>query len=301
MQHMKYLRTSDIAKSVGIHPNTVRLYEKWGLLSAADRSPAGYRLFTGAHLFQVKLIRLAMKCTFFGREIKRTTYGIIKSSAAAHYSEALSLAADLEKIIDLELRQAEAAEEFLEQWAQERKRAEESQPADGSKSTYRSEPADGSEPADKNGPTDVSESTDGSEPTYGSEPAEVQHRTAPVSARTAAHMLNITTDMLRDWERNGLIKIPRNPDNGYRLYGPYEINKLRVIRALRRSKYSNMSILRAINKLESGSTEGLREALDSPELDEDRGYLCFTDTLLTALKTAKSAVGEIVELLKNQI
>jgi DNA-binding transcriptional MerR regulator len=25
-----YLRTSDLAKAVGVHPNTVRLYEEWG-------------------------------------------------------------------------------------------------------------------------------------------------------------------------------------------------------------------------------------------------------------------------------
>jgi len=28
----RYLRTSDIAKAVSVHPNTVRLYEKWGFL-----------------------------------------------------------------------------------------------------------------------------------------------------------------------------------------------------------------------------------------------------------------------------
>lgn len=260
---MKYLKTSDIAKSVGIHPNTVRLYEKWGLLPAASRSPAGYRQFTGTHLVQVKLIRLAMKCTLFGREVKKTAYGIIGSSAEARYKEALGLAEDLGKMIDTELKQAEAAEKFLEQWAEESKAAA---ALPGSAAKHSGAASEGA-----------------------------------VSSKTAAHLLDITTDMLRDWERNGLIHIPRNPENGYRLFGQYEINRLRVIRALRRSNYSNMSILRAMKKLESGSAEGLRETLDSPELDEDRGYLCFTDMLLTTLNTAKAATVEIIEILKEQI
>lgn len=262
---MKYLKTSDIAKAAGIHPNTVRLYEKWGLLPKIDRSPSGYRLFTGAHLTQVKLIRLTMRCTFFGREVKRTAYAVINSSAAGHYDEAFGLAVNLEKLIDTEYRQAEAAEKFLERWAAERKQS----------AVLR----------------ETSHAAEGSE----------EKTTEAVSMKKAAALLDITADMLRDWERNGLISIPRNPENGYRLYGPDEINRLRVIRALRRSKYSNMSILRAMAKLESGSAKGLREALDSPELDEDRGYLCFTDNLLTALDTAKDAVGKIVELLKTQL
>ena len=88
--------------------------------------------------------------------------------------------------------------------------------------------------------------------------------------------------------------------NGYREYSNEEINKLRVIRALRRSNYSNMAILRAMQKLESGSVDGLREALDSPEPDAE-GYTCFTDNLLTALYAAKNAVEEIIVLLGKRI
>jgi DNA-binding transcriptional MerR regulator len=34
-----YLRTSEITKAVGVHPNTVRLYERWGFLPPVPRSP----------------------------------------------------------------------------------------------------------------------------------------------------------------------------------------------------------------------------------------------------------------------
>ncbi len=55
----KYLRTSDIARAVGVHPNTVRLYEAWGFLPPVPRSPKGYRLYTGTHLDIMRLARTA--------------------------------------------------------------------------------------------------------------------------------------------------------------------------------------------------------------------------------------------------
>jgi GntR family transcriptional regulator/MocR family aminotransferase len=56
----RYMRTSDIAKAVGVHPNTVRLYEEWGFLPPIPRSPSGYRQFTQAHLDQMRLARTAL-------------------------------------------------------------------------------------------------------------------------------------------------------------------------------------------------------------------------------------------------
>jgi DNA-binding transcriptional MerR regulator len=44
------LRTSDAAKAVGVHPNTVRLYEEWAFLPPIPRS---YLLFTAVHLDQM--------------------------------------------------------------------------------------------------------------------------------------------------------------------------------------------------------------------------------------------------------
>ena len=52
---MKYLRTSDLAKAVGVHPNTVRRYVDWGLLPPVEHSPSGYRRFTQRHLDCLRL------------------------------------------------------------------------------------------------------------------------------------------------------------------------------------------------------------------------------------------------------
>jgi DNA-binding transcriptional MerR regulator len=203
------------------------------------------------------LLRLVLKCSLFGREIKHTAYEIITMSAHGSYMEALECAERLRALLQNEYRQAEEAVRFLEQW----------------------------------GKRHAAEDTDGH--TAGKS-------TAAMSRNEAAKLLDVTPDMLRDWERNGLIDIPRDPRNGYRIYGEDEINKLRVIRALRRSNYSNMAILRAVRTIDAGSAEDLRQLLDSPEADEERGYLCFADTLLTSLQTALDAVCEVIRFLKDR-
>ena len=42
----KYLRTSDVARAAGVHPNTVRLYERAGLFASHPRTPSGYRMYS---------------------------------------------------------------------------------------------------------------------------------------------------------------------------------------------------------------------------------------------------------------
>jgi len=113
-----YLRTSEIANAVGVHPNTVRLYEEWGLLPPVPRTPAGYRMFSQAHLDQMKLIRLAMNFTWMGGEIKRVAYEMIHYGVVGDLGGALELAYQLRVLVQGERAQAEAAVDFLVSWAQ---------------------------------------------------------------------------------------------------------------------------------------------------------------------------------------
>ena len=53
--------TSDVAKLIGIHPNTVRLYEDLGLITRPERKTNGYRVFTDYHLIQFRIARLAFQ------------------------------------------------------------------------------------------------------------------------------------------------------------------------------------------------------------------------------------------------
>jgi DNA-binding transcriptional MerR regulator len=79
--------------------------------------------------------------------------------------------------------------------------------------------------------------------------------------RQAAAHLNVSIDMLRHWERNGLLTVSRDPTNQYRLYRSTELGRLRVIRMLVKSGFSLVAILRMLQQADSGNIRNLREAL----------------------------------------
>ena len=57
----KTYSTSQIAGIVGLHPNTVRKYEEWGLLQTPERKPNGYRVYTDVHIKQFELAKIALQ------------------------------------------------------------------------------------------------------------------------------------------------------------------------------------------------------------------------------------------------
>src|SRR5512145_1121979 len=110
----------------------------------------------------------------------------------------------------------------------------------------------------------------------------------PLHIRQAAQLLGVSIDILRNWDRNGLIVIPRDPSNGYRRYGAKEISRLRVIRMLSRAGYSTGAILRMLIQLDRGEATDLRRALDTPRPDEDV-YMASDQWLTTLTEHEKRA------------
>lgn len=58
---IKTYSTSVIAKIIGLHPNTVRLYEEWGLIHKPERRPNGYRVYDSCDISRLKIIR-SLRC-----------------------------------------------------------------------------------------------------------------------------------------------------------------------------------------------------------------------------------------------
>ena len=114
----KFLRTSEIAHAVSVHPNTVRLYEEWGFLGSIPRSRSGYRQFTTTHLQQMKLARIALKWPYPGG--KRVVIDLVSHAAQGNLGESLELAYKFLAQVQAEQVYAETAVCFLEQWAQGR-------------------------------------------------------------------------------------------------------------------------------------------------------------------------------------
>jgi len=88
---MRTYSTSEIAKIIGIHPNTVMLYEKWGYIAPAPRKENGYRVFTETHLEQMKLVRMALKSELIKCYMKFQVQNIIRSAARGDLRKALEL------------------------------------------------------------------------------------------------------------------------------------------------------------------------------------------------------------------
>lgn len=110
-----------------------------------------------------------------------------------------------------------------------------------------------------------------------------------------AKLLGITKDVLRDWERNGLIRVPRN-SGGCRKYRLKEINRLKIIRTLRNAHYSMMSILRMLNRLDQGD-RNIREVIDTPGEEED--IVCAADRYITALNLAEKDALIMLDMLRS--
>ena len=238
----RYLRTSEVSRAVGVHPNTVRLYEQYGFLPPIPRNGSGYRKFTPQHLEQMRLARMALHGGWPGRAIRQSALGLVRLSAAGDLSGALEQASRHLALVQAERAQAEAAADYLQEWVNGRS-------------------------AHKAG--------------------------AALSIGKVAQQLDLTIDTLRSWERNGLIKVPRNPHNGYRQYGEEQIGRLRVIRVLYRSGYSSMAILRMLLCLEQGKQADLRQVLDTPDPDED--ILSASDRWLTELTEQEARAHRLIE------
>ena len=242
----KYLRTNQLAKAVGVHVNTVRLYEELGYIAPVERSDTGYRLFTTLHLEQMKLARMALEWPYPGS--REGTLELVKCAVDDDLGMAMEWGYQNLAHVRVERTHAEAAVEFLERWAL-------GHVVDTTKGQY--------------------------------------------TISDAAARLGVTVDMLRNWERDGLIDVPRDPISNYRLYGAAEFGRLRVIRMLRQAGYSLMAILRMLLQFDAGRRENLRQALDTPRPDEDIQWVA--DRWLTTLTLQEERAHAVIRQVSHLI
>jgi DNA-binding transcriptional MerR regulator len=243
----KFLRTSDLARAVGVHPNTVRRYVDWGLIPPVERTAAGYRLFTPLHLDCLRLARMVYSAPYPGRGFRALGNQIIQSAVAGDLPGALEKAREHLALVQAERKQAEAAADVLEHWVQH---------------------------------------------SAGESNEEPRRSIGEVSK-----LLGVSIDVIRNAERNGLITVPRNTYNNYRLFGKLEIERLRIIRMLSRAGYSHMAILRMFLALDAGETRDLKVVLDTPRPDED--IFGAADRWLTTLHEQEQLAQRVMELIRE--
>ena len=245
----KYLRTSDLARAVGIHPNTVRRYVDWGLVPPVERTPAGYRLFTQRHLDCLRLARTIYTAQYPGRGFRALGTAIIRRAVADDWPGALEKAHELLMAVSVELAYANHAANSLEHWAQNM--------------------------------------------------AAPHTDEQPLGIGEVSKLLGVSLDVIRNWERNGLISVPRNSYNNYRLFGKREIERMRIIRMLSQAGYSHMAMLRMFLELDKGNTRNLKKTLDTPRPDED--IFSAADHWLTTLHVQEELAQEVIRLIEEKI
>lgn len=106
---MNTYQTAEIAKIIGIHPNTVRLYEQLKLVPKAERQKNGYRVFTDFHVEQFRLARAALKVEILQNGLRKKAMKIIKTSATGNFDKAIALTEDYLKQLEQETNNADEA------------------------------------------------------------------------------------------------------------------------------------------------------------------------------------------------
>ncbi|WP_429841208.1 MerR family transcriptional regulator [Brevibacillus sp. FIR094] len=65
----------------------------------------------------------------------------------------------------------------------------------------------------------------------------------------------VTTSAIRHWEKEGLLVLPRDPENGYRQFTPMDIRKILLIRTLRNTVYFLTNMKEIVQAVENQSIE----------------------------------------------
>ena len=105
----KTYKTSEVAKLIGIHSNTVRMYEDLGLISKPSRKDNGYRVFTDLHIYQLKLARKAFEVEVLQNGLRKKAIDIVKMSAKQDFDGAIILTKQYIESIKQEIHNANEA------------------------------------------------------------------------------------------------------------------------------------------------------------------------------------------------
>jgi DNA-binding transcriptional MerR regulator len=72
---MTHLRTSEVAQAAGVNQQTLRYYERRGLLAAPQRSPGGHRLYGPEAVTALRVIKAAQRLGFTLEEVAELLEG----------------------------------------------------------------------------------------------------------------------------------------------------------------------------------------------------------------------------------
>lgn len=134
--------TTEVANLIGIHPNTVRLYEELGLITKPERRTNGYRIFTELHIIQFRIARLAFQVEVLQNGLRKQAVSVVKACAACEFDTAVQLTEAYLKQIGEEKQNAEKAIQIAEQLLSGNEPADDFQPVPSDLCLTRKQTAD---------------------------------------------------------------------------------------------------------------------------------------------------------------
>lgn len=114
----KTYSTSQIASIVGVHANTVRLYEGWGFISKPKRKENGYRIFCDLHIKQIQILKLLFQVPIVQNGMRKKAVKIIEMVALQDYHQAIRLLIAYQKQLEEEKWQEQEAILIVEKMLQ---------------------------------------------------------------------------------------------------------------------------------------------------------------------------------------
>ncbi|RMH60207.1 MAG: heavy metal-responsive transcriptional regulator, partial [Bacteroidetes bacterium] len=94
------MKIGDVAKRAGVNVQTIRFYERKGLMEAPPRTASGYRQYTGEAVRRIRFIKHAQELGFSLREI----HELLSLRVDPHTTCADIQQYALEKVEDIERR-----------------------------------------------------------------------------------------------------------------------------------------------------------------------------------------------------
>jgi len=98
----KPLHIGEVARRAGVSPDTLRYYERSGLLGAVGRTPAGYRVYSPESVRRVLFVRSALRFGFSLEQIARFIHA--RDSGRPPCREVRAAAAEMLARVDEQLR-----------------------------------------------------------------------------------------------------------------------------------------------------------------------------------------------------
>ncbi len=98
------MRAGELAATTGVNRETLRYYERRGLLARPDRSPGGHRLYPAEAVTRLRVVKAAQRLGFTLDEVRE-----LLDAGRAHGRDARLQVQAREKLVEVEARIADLA------------------------------------------------------------------------------------------------------------------------------------------------------------------------------------------------